>query len=467
MTSPLTPATSSTTPGETLSQLMRPSTLTSLFRDRLAATTTRGIDRLDPEQFSSTLTVSTALIQRKVTEGSYRFSPYLESLRPKAQDKLPRVICIPTVRDRLVLLVLKELLHRVFPECVGRRLPNEFIRRIGELHSSGFQGSYVKCDIKAFYDQIDHRRLLAKLESRLPGSVVRLLERAIRTRAVARHRAGSTSRLRPLSRGVPQGLAISNILAEIYVHEADVALASEVQGYLRYVDDILLFVEPDEVESSRDALEELLAGLGLSLAPEKYYTGAIEDRFEYLGYQMKLPRISVRQVSVSRFADSLAAHFTRYILKTDQRYRADWLDAKAREIIFLDELNERLSGAVSENRRYGWIFYFIEINDQSLLHTLDHVVRELWSRHLRSNAPATLKRLARAYWEARFNQLGSYVHNYNEYRSLASKLQFLVRRGILDPKSQARHKPADIKTMFAQYRARMLARLDADVGVIS
>jgi len=262
-------------------------------------------------------------------------------------------------------------------------------------------------------------------------------------------------------------LAISNILAEIYIHDADSAISKQVHRYLRYVDDILLFVEPGEEDATEGAMETLLANLGLSLAPDKHHVGFIEDRFEYLGYEMTLPRISVRRVAVSRFVDSLAGLFTRYSLKTEQRYRADWLDAKARQAVFLDELNERISGAVSGNRRYGWIFYFLEIDDEPLLHNLDHVVRELWSRHFRSSAPAGLKRLARAYWEARFNQLGNYVHNYNQYRTLAGKLELLARRGVLDPTSQARHKAADIETMFAQYRARSLARLEADAGVIS
>lgn len=441
--------------------------MTYLFANRIAATSTRGIDRLNPEQFQGTLGNAIAIVQDKVVKGTYRFAPYLESLRLKAHDKLPRVISIPTVRDRLVLLVLKELLHKTFSECVAMRLPNEFIRSIRELYSNGFRGSYVKCDIKSFYDTIDHRRLLDKLQARLPGSIVRLVERAIRNRTVAPHRRGVRSKLRPLSAGVPQGLAISNILAEIYIRDTDAVMSKQVHSCLRYVDDILLFVERGEEDGAERSVKTLLADLGLSLAPDKHHSGFIEDRFEYLGYEMSLPRISVRPVAVSRFVDSLAGLFARYSLRTEQRYRADWLDSKAREAVFLDELNERISGAVSENRRYGWIFYFLEIDDEPLLHSLDHVVRELWLRHVPSSPSAGLKRLARAYWEARFNQLGNYVHNYNNYRTLASKLELLVRRGVLDPKSQARYKAGDIETMFAQYRAKSLARLEADVGVIS
>lgn len=464
MTAWPSPAIAPVAPNEILAELAKVPALQALFDDRIRGTSARGIDRVNPDQFSYDLAKSLPVVTDKLLAGTYRFAPYLESLRLKAHDKPPRVISIPTVRDRVVLLVLKELLHRVFPECVARRLPNEYVRSIIASYDAGFRGSYVKADIRAFFDSIDQARLVAILASRLPSPILRLLEKAIRNPTLPTHYAGRPPRLRPLAKGVPQGLAVSNILAEIYMHKSDGEIEARVEQYLRYVDDIVLLVSPDQEDVSYEALGDHLARIDLQLAQDKHRQGSIEKPFEYLGYEMGLPRVSVRPATVSRFVDSLAGQFKQFALRTDPRYRAEWLDDAGRVAVFLDDLNERLTGAVSQNRRYGWLFYFLEINDHSLLHSIDHIVRGLWARYMTGPHPRGLKRLARAHYEARFNQLGTYIHNYNQYRTLASKLELLVRRGVLDPASQARHTRAQVEEMFAEFRSRNLARLEADVG---
>jgi hypothetical protein len=280
------------------------------------------------------------------------------------------------------------------------------------------------------------------------------------------HTAASR-RLGPISKGIPQGLSISNILAEVYVHEVDESITPMVLAYFRYVDDILMFTQIGTEESKYSQLSATLAPIGLTLSDEKHASGPAGAPFEYLGYMLELPVISVKHANIGRLLDSLAAYFARYRHGGDPRLRHGWLDAEARQRIFLDELNERITGAVSENRRYGWLFYFTEINDLSLLYKLDHIVRDLWQRFIGQTVPPGLKRFARTYHEARFNQLGGYIHNYDRYDTLGAKLDFLVSRGYLDPKSRAQYTPDQVDQMFRRARYRNLVRLEADVGVIS
>ena len=44
-------------------------------------------------------------------------------------------------------------------------------------------------------------------------------------------------------------------------------------------------------------------------------------------------------------------------------------------------MNIRISGAISNNKKYGWLFYFNSINDKKLLYKLDHLVEKLKKRY--------------------------------------------------------------------------------------
>ncbi|MBU0859733.1 MAG: SLATT domain-containing protein [Alphaproteobacteria bacterium] len=102
----------------------------SCFRQHIYSKGGQGVDRISVDLFKRDLQEHIPIIARKCKEGTYKFSPYLEVLQSKGRDKNPRVISIPTVRDRLVLKLLTEYLHLSFDECIARDLPNTVIRKI-------------------------------------------------------------------------------------------------------------------------------------------------------------------------------------------------------------------------------------------------------------------------------------------------------------------------------------------------
>lgn len=446
--------------------LLAPTSLQAVFNDKIAPSDLRGIDRVDSERFRKVIAGQVDIIHEKCLNGKYRFTPYLEILKSRGRNKCPRVLAIATVRDRLVLSVLKELLHYAFPRAVPK-LPNQYVRDIKALVLDDDSRCVVKADVKSFYDTVRHRQLLDTIGARLPVAITRLLERAIRNPTVTRgsHMA-SDGRLRELSIGIPQGLSISNILAEIYLQGVDETVSSSVPHYFRYVDDILMFTPLNDTDAASSSLEQSLASVGLSLAAEKEFTGVANESFDYLGYRLQLPTVSVKQGNVRRFVGSLASLFVRFTNRGDVRYRNTWLDKDALETVFLHDLNEHITGSIDENRRYGWLFYFSEVNDVQLLYSIDRIVVRFWQRFLSSPLP-DIKRFVRAYHEIRFNQTGSYIHNYNRYDTPKKMLAFLVRRGHLDSQSPTTYTTQQIQTMFRRAKFRNLSRLDADVGAVS
>lgn len=445
--------------------------LATVFEAKFGVSTSNGRDRITASAFSLRLQAECAVIERKARADSYQFSPYLERLVTKGRGKEPRVLSVPGIRDRIVLHQLKDYLHARMPSAVRRTLPNEYIRTINaELLSHATDSlSFVRADIKAFYDCIPHSSLLAVLKAQsLDERVTELTRRAICTPTHAKNRRRTRAGAARNRIGVPQGLAVSNALANLYLHDLDVEFQQSSVIYARYVDDILIVVPTVNEAQTLSLLREALVARGLTLNEDKSYVGPVSSSFEFLGYKFAWPVIGVRRATVERFLHAVAAMITRFRSRSRQGKFPKYLTKETRLAAFVDELNEKITGAISENRRYGWLFYFSEINDQHLLYSLDHELQRivLQIEELQGKLPAELKRLVRAFHEVRFSPERGYIHNYNTLSSIVDRLSFLVRRGRVDPEQSERMTEAEINEMFETYRQEQLSKFERDVGTI-
>src|SRR5207237_4378359 len=134
--------------------------------------------------------------------------------------------------------------------------------------------------------------------------------------------------------------------------------------------------------------------------------------FAYFEYYFKWPSVRIRETTVHRFIASIAAKFTDYSRGKQRRLdRHKYLTPQRLREIFLLELNEKISGAISQGKRYGWIAYYSQINDLKLLHHIDHVIAGFFTRipEFGSKAPTGLKQMSRAYFEMKYSPHGGYV----------------------------------------------------------
>jgi len=408
--------------------------------------------------------------------GQYEFTPYAEVLQLKGRGKPPRVVGIPTIRDRLVLNQLKNILAFVFPEYVPKIRANTLIHKISRgiktIEEAGNSAStrVFGCDIKKFYDEIDQIILLKFLQKRIKSrKLLKLIESAISTPIVPRNYRKKEIGKYITPKGVPQGLAISNILAAIYLAEFDAEMRQMQLHYYRYVDDILIFGDAAHVDNTRVLVETRLSDLGLEIHPVceggKSHLSSLTDQFGYLGYWFHVPKITVRPATVERFLQSVVGKFSDYIHnKTWRLGEYKYLNDVRLKEIFLSELNERITGAISEKRRYGWISYFSEITDLELLRRLDHLIAGFFERlnDFNKKPPPNLKKLIRAYYEVRYSPMDGYIHNYDIFTTRVQKMQFLIDRGRLDPAKS--YTDEEINDKFDAYRAKSLADLEPDDG---
>ena len=455
------------------SQLFVAEQLRQVFRDRFSDTGSKGIDKLTGPQYATRIEVDSRTTVSKCLAGTHRFSPYLETLKLKGRNKVPRIIAIPTVRDRLVFHQLNKLLASGFPSAVPKNIANSIIRSIvDDLISVPGETTFVcSCDIRHFYDSISREKLLRKIRRSIAHkATLSLIFHALKTPIVPKNTPRSKYFSHKTTRGVPQGLAISNILASIYLSDVDEAIKATGVKYFRYVDDILIYGSETAVRSARELLVRKLRYLGLKIHPEgsgKSHLGHLTQEFRYLGYVFQWPAVTVRESTIEALLHSLAAKFSDFQHNSQRRQqRYKYLTPALQREIFLLELNERITGAISEKRKYGWVAYFSQINDLSLLHRLDHTVAAMFRRLTEFGRipPVGLKKFSRSYFEMKFNPHGGYVRDYDVIDSVPEKLAFLVTRGRVGPDEGLT--PEQIEGRFSSYRRRVLARMHADEGTI-
>jgi retron-type reverse transcriptase len=447
--------------------------LEEVFKQKLASTTGKGVDRINGFQFEPRAKAELTVASNKCLSGQYRFAPYLEVLKTKGREKLPRLIGIPTVRDRVVLHQLNKFLAAVFPDRVPKNVASTYVRQLAADISGKDPTTTWICstDIKTFYDSLQQDRLVSAIRGRVTSaSAVQLVSRALVTPTVPRNtRRSRHGDYRP-TMGVPQGLAISNILASIYMQDVDDRMRLLGVGYYRYVDDVLMYGPHDLVHKAFRSLRARLVRRGLSLhalGSGKSTIEPLSKPFSYLGYVFHWPVVTVREATIERLLHSIASKFSDYTHNKARRLeRFKYLTPERVAEIFLMELNERITGAVSEEKRYGWIAYFNQISDLKLLHRLDHAIEGMFKRlpDFDRKPPVGLHKLARAYFEMKFNPKGGYVRNYDKITSPTEMLVFLVERGRADPKESLNED--QIRKRYEKYLHHILAAMHSDEGVL-
>lgn len=357
----------------------------------------------------------------------------------------------------------------LFPERVPKNIAATYVKKISEsIKTKSLEDAWVcTTDIKTFYDKIQRDRLLHVLKQRINCNVaLSLIIHALNTPIVPKNTSRKMHSEYKEKTGVPQGLAISNILASIYMAPVDDAM--EVYGveYYRYVDDVIMLGDKEQVYQAFRSLRGRLKlrGLGLhSLVSGKSQIENVNKPFGYLGYLFKSHVITVRDSTVERFVQSIAGKFSDFRHnKNKMLQKYNYLTEERVRDIFMMELNERITGAVKDNKRYGWIAYFSQITDLSLLYQIDHIIETLFKRmsDFGNSAPSSLKKLSRSYWEIKFNTSGGYIRDYDKISTITEKLHFLNLRGRVGPNEMLNDE--QISWRFDYYVNYNLSAMQAD-----
>lgn len=443
--------------------------LAEIFNKKLKQKKSKGLDKVSASNFEENLDNELDIISKKCLQSSYKFTPYLELLKTKNRNEKPRLISIPTIRDRLVLNVVKDVLYKYYPDAVSRSLPNSYLRTIKIALKVDKNLYFLKVDIKNYFDSIVHKKIFSKLE-KVDNVTNQLVSDAIKNQTVPRNYKRNSKRSYFRRKGIPQGTPISNIIAQIYLMDFDHFFKdNDYISYLRYVDDILILFRATNkfvIWWYMKIIALRLLILGLRINQSKSQKGYMRNGIEYLGYKIIGGKVSVSDKNYQKLIHSLAGKFTWFKKGLENKsFRPKWLEDDSRyKDVFIEDLNQKITGAKSENKNYGWLFYFIELDDLSVLFKLDKIIESFFQKLevFDFSKPKEVKKFSRSFFEIKFNKNSDYVVIFDSFDTILKKRNFLISRGKINP--EINYTDLKIISEFDRYKSRTIQELEFDVG---
>jgi len=226
-----------------------------------------GLDGIDVSFYRSDLQKHLRSLQTAVVSGSYR--PYTEKTYANHKD---RQICISCVDDKIIQTALSDSLACAYTPARSTHgfIPKRSVftakKSLDDALSEGVC-EYSKIDIRRFYDSIDGKLLLKKVELIIDDTqLLALVELVINSH----------------SPGISTGSCLSPVLSNVYLADFDREIEASSVFFSRYVDDML--VAPTY---NIELIREKLAELGLEINEDKSRTVSAADGFRYLGFDIK------------------------------------------------------------------------------------------------------------------------------------------------------------------------------------
>lgn len=271
-------------------------------RDSTKKSGAPGLDKVTARSYASKLDFNINNLAWRIREGHFHFSKLRPNPIPKPGQAKDRVICIPTVEDRLVQRTMAAYFHKskLFP--IYNEVSFGFIPEVGtkkalsEVLNLRREFDHVfETDISAFFDTIDRDMLISKVRRVLgKHSLVPLLEQVIK-KEIKETRECSKKKLENLGimagKGLRQGMPLSPMLANLALAEFDAAVLRRGIRMVRYADDIVVFAttKRSALEAGR-FVQERLEALGHSIPQigndSKTRVATKFEPFQFLGREI-------------------------------------------------------------------------------------------------------------------------------------------------------------------------------------
>lgn len=453
--------------------------LSTVVERNLNYSTASGIDNMNYDFFNNNKKEIISDIKKKVLSNNYSFSSYKELLIVKDKKSKPRCISIPTIKDRVCLRSLAELLNNYFDDIPKQCIPQKHISKI--QRNIDKYDSYLKLDLSNFYGNIDHDLLLKKLKRKIKSPVIlELITKAIKN--------PTGKDLEKETVGIPQGIPISNILAHIFLSELDMKYEEkEDLMYCRYVDDILIFCNKDKFKETEESIiKELTIGYKLKLNTEKKDSGLLreltrEAPLNFLGYTFFRSQKCIGEtmyITSVRKESRLAME--RKIISLLNNFNKDRSTTKKN--LTIHELNRLITGSISREidndinkiKRFGWLFFYSQINDETLLWHLDifveNKINDLMKKPKNQNLKIYIgeiikkkKSFVRTYYEIIHNfEKTNYIFNPDGY-SETQKIEFLNENFGISIEKIRKMTPKELDRRFKSYVYRKIKRDEKDL----
>ena len=240
-----------------------------------------GVDRVTWQQFKDDLESNLEVLHEKLVHRTYQPQPVVRHWIPKGDGKSFRPLGIPALEDKIVAKAVALLLEQIYEQdfcdfSYGFRPGRSCHQASHDLRQGLLKNGIryvIDCDVRSFFDNLQHDQLLAILRERVTdGRVLELIEMWL-TAGIMDDR----EMVFP-ERGSPQGSVISPLLANVYLHvvldrwftEVVTAHCRGKVMLIRYADDFIIGCQNEEdARRIMEVLPKRFAKYGLEVNTEK------------------------------------------------------------------------------------------------------------------------------------------------------------------------------------------------------
>ncbi len=315
-----------------------------------------GIDGMTVAELPEYLKQHWLEIRAQLESGRYRPQPVKRVDIPTPDGKT-RPLGLPTVLDRVIQQAIAQVVsaqweahfHNQSDGFRPGRSAHQAVREVQANIRAG-DGWVVDMDLQAFFDRVNHDRLMARLKSRCQDAdLLRLIDRFLKAGVSVAGRIEATKM------GVPQGSPLSPVLANGVRDERDWELDRRGHRFARYADDCTILVK------SKRAGERVMASVTRSVSDTRRLTvnppkSAVDRPMnrKFLGFTVS------RNGAKLKVADKALEKLKDRVRKLTRRTRGD-----------------TIARIVAERResRLGWKAYFGIAEVLSPLRDIDKWVR--------------------------------------------------------------------------------------------
>ena len=270
-------------------------------------------DRPEVQRFEQDLEGNLIELQNELIWGTYRTGEYrtFEIHEPKAR----RVAALP-FRDRVVQHSLVAVIEPIWEARFvhdsyacrpgrgthrGADRAQQMLRQVKRRHG---RVVVLKGDVKSYFASIDHAILKRLLRRRI---------RCARTLALLDQIIDSSNQINATPGvGLPIGNLVSQLAANIYLHELDAFVKHELREkhYVRYMDDfVIVHHDKAHLHAVRERIDRFLGDrlrLQTNAKTQIYPVGLLRGRsLDFLGYQMWPTHRRMRRSSIVRISRTL------------------------------------------------------------------------------------------------------------------------------------------------------------------
>lgn len=205
-----------------------------------------GVDKMTVDEVDEYFKSNKETIKKQILEKKYRPQPVRRVYIPKSNGR-KRPLGIPTVVDRVIQQDIAQVLTKIYDDTFSdnsfgfrpnRSAQNAIMRTLDYLNE-GYEW-VVDLDIEAYFDTVNHDKLISILRERVFDSATLHLVRKFLQAGIMEKGLVKSNTI-----GMPQGGTLSPILSNIYLDKFDKELEQRGLHFVRYADDSNIFVKSE------------------------------------------------------------------------------------------------------------------------------------------------------------------------------------------------------------------------------